>query len=176
MTTNTWREKIPKPKKNHYRWLIYVLLVLVYIWAFAGIPFDGIKETAGQITKSIFAGLFSPDWGYVYLPDGEDLLRGLLDTLAISILGTVISTIVCLPFAFWAAANMSRTRWISGPGKMVLSFVRTFRKSSWRCCSSKRWGPVPSPACWPWGCTRSGCSASCSPTKLKTWIKDRPKP
>ncbi|MEK5160885.1 phosphonate ABC transporter, permease protein PhnE [Paenibacillus sp. FSL R5-0527] len=126
MTTNTWREKIPKPKKNRYRWLIYVLLVLVYIWAFAGIPFDGIKETAGQITKSIFAGLFSPDWGYVYLPDGEDLLRGLLDTLAISILGTVISTIVCLPFAFWAAANMSRTRWISGPGKIVLSFVRTF--------------------------------------------------
>lgn len=126
MTTNTWQEKIQKPKKSRLRWLIYVLLALVYIWAFAGIPFDGIKETAGQITKSILSGLFSPDWNYVYLPDGEDLLRGLLDTLAISILGTVISTIVCVPFAFWAATNMSRTKWASGSGKMLLSFIRTF--------------------------------------------------
>ncbi|MGG6313802.1 phosphonate ABC transporter, permease protein PhnE [Paenibacillus macerans] len=128
MTTNanTWQRKIPKPKKNRYRWLIYLLLVLIYIWAFAGIPFDGIKETAGQITRSIFSGLFSPDWDYVYLPDGEDLLRGLLDTLTISILGTFISTLVCIPFAFWSAVNMSRTRWVSGPGKMLLSFIRTF--------------------------------------------------
>lgn len=137
MTTNTthtpnntpstnWRHKITKPKKNRYRWLIYLLLALIYIWAFAGIPLNGIKETAGQITRSILTGLFSPDWDYVYLPEGEDLLRGLLETLSISILGTFISTVICVPFAFWAAANMSRTRWFSGSGKMVLSFVRTF--------------------------------------------------
>ncbi|MDU2241971.1 MAG: phosphonate ABC transporter, permease protein PhnE [Paenibacillus sp.] len=130
MTTNesatTWRHKLPKPKKNRYRWLIYILLLLLYIWAFAGIPFDGIKETAGQITKSILSGLFSPDWDYVYLPDGEDLLRGLLETLTISILGTFVSTLVCLPFAFWAAANRGKSRFVSGSGKMLLSFVRTF--------------------------------------------------
>lgn len=124
--TKTWSELVPKPKKSRYRWLIYVLLAAVYIWAFSGIPFSGFKETAGQITKAIFSGLFSPDWDYVYLPDGEDLLRGLLDTLAISILGTVISTVLCIPFAFWAAVNMSSTRWVSGPGKALLSFIRTF--------------------------------------------------
>lgn len=128
MTTNatTLRHKVQKPKKNRYRWLIYLLLLLLYIWAFAGIPFDGIKETAGQITKSILSGLFSPDWDYVYLPDGEDLLRGLLETLTISILGTFVSTLVCLPFAFWAAANRSKPRFVSGSGKMLLSFIRTF--------------------------------------------------
>lgn len=124
--THSWQDKVKKPKKNRYRPLIYVLLALVYVWAFAGIPFEGIKETAGQVTKAIFSGIFSPDWDYVYLPDGEDLLRGLLDTLAISVLGTVVSTVLCVPFAFWAAVNMSRSRWISGSGKMLLSFIRTF--------------------------------------------------
>lgn len=124
--TKSWNDIIPKPKKNRYRLLIYIALILVYVWAFAGIPYSGIKETAGQVSKSILAGLFSPDWGYVYLPDGEDLLRGLLDTLTISVLGTFISTIICIPFAFWSAVNMSRGKVISGSGKIFLSLIRTF--------------------------------------------------
>jgi phosphonate transport system permease protein len=107
-------------------WLIVGILIVIYIWSFNGLKFDGIKSTAGQITTSIFYGLFHPDWGYVYLPDGEDLLRGLLDTLAIAVLGTFISSFLCVPFAFWAARNMSKLRWISGTGKFVLIGIRTF--------------------------------------------------
>lgn len=116
----------PKPRKNPLRWVIVLLLILVYAWALAGVPFTGFKETAAQIMKAIVAGIFSPDWDFVYLPEGEDLLRGLLDTLAISVLGTVISAVLCIPFAFWSARNMSGHRSISGAGKMVLSFIRTF--------------------------------------------------
>lgn len=116
-----------KPKKKkHHLWLIYITLALIYIWAFSGIPFTGFKETAGQISKAIFTGIFSPDWDYVYLPEGEDLLRGLLDTLAIAILGTFISAFLCIPFAFWGASNMTKGKAITGSGKFFLSFVRTF--------------------------------------------------
>lgn len=115
-----------KPRKNPLRWVIVILLILVYAWALAGVPFTGLKETAGQIMKAIIAGVFSPDWDFVYLPEGEDLLRGLLDTLAISVLGTVISAVLCIPFAFWSARNMSSFRPVSSTGKMVLSFIRTF--------------------------------------------------
>lgn len=108
------------------RWVVYIALALIYIWTFTGIPFTGMKETAGQIARSIASGIFSPDWGYVYLPDGEDLLRGLLDTLAIAVLGTFISSFLCVPFAFWAAANMSKHKTVSGAGKFLLSFIRTF--------------------------------------------------
>ncbi|MUT65238.1 phosphonate ABC transporter, permease protein PhnE [Paenibacillus sp. NEAU-GSW1] len=121
-----WNARVPKPRKNRYRWLIILALVAVYGWAFAGVPFTGLKETAGQITKSILAGVFAPDWDYVYLPDGEDLLRGLLDTLAISIGGTFLSTLICIPFAFWSATNMSSSRAVSSLGKIALSFIRTF--------------------------------------------------
>ncbi len=119
--------KVNKPKKKYFfKTVIFVLLALLYIWAFAGMPVNDIKETAGQISKAIFSGIFHPDWDYVYLPDGEDLLRGLLDTLAIAILGTFISGILCVPFAFWAANNMSKGKAVTSSGKFVLSFVRTF--------------------------------------------------
>lgn len=119
--------KVNKPKRNHVRnYTIVILLALIYIWAFSGMPLNGFKETAGQISKAIFTGIFSPDWDYVYLPEGEDLLRGLLDTLAIAILGTFISAFLCVPFAFWAAHNMSKGKAVSGTGKFMLSFIRTF--------------------------------------------------
>ncbi|MGG1314313.1 phosphonate ABC transporter, permease protein PhnE [Cohnella laeviribosi] len=108
------------------RWLIVIALVLIYVWTFWDIRFSGIKETAGKITRSIIQGIFSPDWDYVYLPDGEDLLRGLLDTLAIAALGTFISAVLCIPFAFWAAASRNKSKALSGAGKFVLSFIRTF--------------------------------------------------
>ncbi|UUZ92891.1 phosphonate ABC transporter, permease protein PhnE [Paenibacillus sp. P25] len=107
-------------------WLVALILLVIYIWSFSGVPFEGIKETAGQITVSILKGLFHPDWSFVYIPEGEDLLRGSLDTLAISVLGTFISAILCVPFAFWAANNMSRFKAFSGAGKVVLSVIRTF--------------------------------------------------
>ncbi|KQL18469.1 phosphonate ABC transporter, permease protein PhnE [Cytobacillus solani] len=116
-----------KPRKNRIqRFIIVIALLLLYIWTFSGMPIAGVKETAGQISKAIFAGIFNPDWDYVYLPDGEDLLRGLLDTLAIAILGTFISAFLCIPFAFWAAANMSSGKAATNTGKFMLSFVRTF--------------------------------------------------
>lgn len=119
--------KIEKPKKNRIGlWLTYITLLLIYIWAFAGMGVPQIKETAGQISRAIFSGIFHPDWGYVSQPGGEDLLHGLLDTLAIAVLGTFISAFLCIPFAFWSASNMSKGKTLSGSGKFILSFIRTF--------------------------------------------------
>ncbi|WP_054950316.1 phosphonate ABC transporter, permease protein PhnE [Numidum massiliense] len=107
-------------------WMIVLFLAMLYIWAFSGIAFDKINETAGEVTRSILDGLFHPNWGYVYDPAGEDLIDALLETLAIAILGTFIAAILCIPFAFWAANNMSRSKIVSQTGKMSLSIIRTF--------------------------------------------------
>ncbi|NOU91852.1 phosphonate ABC transporter, permease protein PhnE [Paenibacillus sp. LMG 31456] len=107
-------------------WSVTLFLVIICVWAFTGIEFTGIKETAGQVSKAILRGLLHPDWGYVYLPEGEDLLRGLLETAAIAVLGTVISAVLCVPFAFWAASNKGKGRWATGSGKFMLSLIRTF--------------------------------------------------
>ncbi|WP_218943987.1 phosphonate ABC transporter, permease protein PhnE [Bacillus aquiflavi] len=118
---------IKKPKKKPlFRWTITILLILLYVWAFSGLQNVEVKDTAMTVTKSILDGIIHPDWDYVYLPDGEDLLRGLLDTLAIAILGTIISVLLCIPFAFWAASNLSKGKMVSSSGKFTLSVIRTF--------------------------------------------------
>lgn len=157
----------PKPRKNPLRWVIVLLLILVYVWALAGVPFTGFKETAAQIMKAIVAGIFSPDWDFVYLPEGEDLLRGLLDTLAISVLGTVISAVLCIPFAFWSARNMSGHRSISGAGKMVLSFIRTFPEIIMALLFIKAVGQVRSQGYSPLDYTPSACWANCTQMKSR---------
>ncbi len=77
------------------RWLIAIVLVLaIIIWAFAGVPSLELKSKSLEILKSIFSGLFHPDISYIYIPDGEDLLRGLLKaTFAIAVVGTFIAAI-----------------------------------------------------------------------------------
>ncbi|WP_445322360.1 phosphonate ABC transporter, permease protein PhnE [Paenibacillus sp. IHBB 10380] len=108
------------------KWLIVLLIIIVFIWSLLGLDFQGLQATAGTVSLSILKGFLHPDWAFVYLPEGEDLLRGLLETLVISILGTFVSAILCFPFAFWAAANMSRLRIFSGLGKFTLSVIRVF--------------------------------------------------
>lgn len=124
-------------------WLVAVFLFLLYAWSIAGIPFTGIRETAGSVTVAIFRGLFHPDWSFVYDPEGEDLLRLMVETLAIAVLGTFVSAVLCIPFAFWAARNMSKRRSVTGVGKFVLSFIRTFPEIIMAIMFIKAVGPGP---------------------------------
>lgn len=121
---------MPQSPKPFYArpkmWLMLAVVAAVYAWAFSGIPFTGIKQTAWQITQAIFNGLFHPDWDYVYLAEGEDLLRGLGETLAIALLGTSISVILTIPFSLWASRNLIKTRLFSGASTFTLSLIRTF--------------------------------------------------
>ncbi|MGG3892135.1 phosphonate ABC transporter, permease protein PhnE [Metabacillus fastidiosus] len=117
----------PRSRKKQFKvWLTIITIALIYIWAFAGMPAIELKETSAQIVSSIFTGLISPDWGYVYDPGGEDLLRGLIETLAIALLGTVIAGIFCIPLSFLAARNIVNNGGISGGAKVILSFIRVF--------------------------------------------------
>src|SRR5699024_7926005 len=107
-------------------WAIIFVVIAIYIWAFAGMPAVALKDSAVTAIKGIVNGLIHPDWEYVYDPSGEDLLRSLLETLAIAVLGTFISAILCIPLALMAARNLTKHRWISSLGKVILSAIRVF--------------------------------------------------
>ncbi|GGE59078.1 phosphonate ABC transporter, permease protein PhnE [Priestia taiwanensis] len=116
-----------KPFKQRVKtWAIVIIIVGIYVWAFAGLPEIALKESASNAITGILQGFVYPDWDYVYDPGGEDLLRALLETLAIAILGTFISAVLCIPFAFMAARNMSKHRIISSTTKVILSAIRVF--------------------------------------------------
>lgn len=108
------------------RTFIALVLLLIYSWAILGLPMLEIKETSVEVMSSIFSGFIHPDLDYIYDPDGEDLLRNLLDTLAIAVLGTFIAAVLCIPFAFMASSNIVKTKAIIGMNKFILSFIRVF--------------------------------------------------
>lgn len=102
------------------------IALIIVIWAFSGIEFKGMKDSAGQILGAIFAGLFNPDWSYVYSGHGEDLISALFETLAIAFLGTIISSFIAVPFAFWAAKTSKKISVRSTTGKFLLTLIRVF--------------------------------------------------
>ena len=131
---NKMENKNLEIKKTHwqrYGWLaIVVLVICFYVWAITGLTFSGIQDSAGEVSKSIIHGLFHPDWSYVYDGSGEDLVSLIIQTLAIAFLGTIVSAILSIPFAFWAARSpKERGQKIhpkSTSGKFILVLIRTF--------------------------------------------------
>lgn len=113
---------------RRWQWLVWLALVaLVYSWAIGGLHFTGLQASAASVSKSIVQGLCHPDWSYVYNGSGEDLVSLILQTLAIAFLGTIVSALISVPFAFWAARGTNE-RWHlrSGSGKVILTLIRTF--------------------------------------------------
>ncbi|MCO0831491.1 phosphonate ABC transporter, permease protein PhnE [Fructobacillus sp. W13] len=109
------------------RWAIAIALILLFGWAFSGVPLTGVKDTAGEVFGAIVKGLVHPDWSYVYTGDGEDLLSALLETLAIAFLGTFISAFLAVPIAFIAAKTSKKFISVhSGLAKFFLTFIRVF--------------------------------------------------
>ena len=120
LNSKRYRERIIK------NWIIAVIVAAIIIWAFAGMPALELKSKSIEILKSIFTGLFHPDLVDIYSPAGEDLLRGLLETFAIAVIGTFIASIICIPFAFLGARNMVKLRPVTGISKFILSIIRVF--------------------------------------------------
>ena len=124
-------QKFPIKSKKHKQkiiknWIIAIVVLAIIAWGFVGMPALELKSKSIEILKSIFHGLFHPDWGYVYIPAGEDLLRGLLETFAIAVVGTFIAAIICIPFAFLGAQNLIKIRPVTGITKFLLSVIRVF--------------------------------------------------
>ena len=69
-------KKYPVRSKEHKQrmikhWLITIVVLAIIVWGFAGMPALELKSKSIEILKSIFNGLFHPDWDYVYIPAGE---------------------------------------------------------------------------------------------------------
>lgn len=109
------------------KWItIAIIVIAIYLWAILGLDEINIKENAIPTMQSMLDGLMNPDLDYIYDPEGEDLLRMLLQTLAIAFLGTFISAILCIPFGFLAAYNITQNKYIAEVNKFILSFIRVF--------------------------------------------------
>ncbi|MFO5491683.1 MAG: phosphonate ABC transporter, permease protein PhnE [Cuspidothrix sp.] len=100
---------------NRYPWCIPLLVLLfmigVYIWALQGlkVDFELLKDSSPYIIDFI-SRLFPPDWKVLNIA-----VKGLIETVQMSIWGTSIGAILSLPIAIASASNIAPLwlRWIA---------------------------------------------------------------
>ncbi|MGY5339445.1 phosphonate ABC transporter, permease protein PhnE [Levilactobacillus spicheri] len=128
MQTTLSKEFAPRSLWQRWRWLIWVAIIIaIYAWAIGGLQFSGLQSSAKTVSDSIVKDLLHPDWAYVYNGSGEDLSSLTIQTLAIAFLGTIVSAVISVPFAFWAARTAHERFYLrSGSGKVILTLIRTF--------------------------------------------------
>lgn len=101
--------------------LILIILGLV-IWAsveLTGFDFGLILRRGNQFTV-ILAQLFQPDWTYF-----GKVVDPLVDTIKMSVLGSVLGATLALPFAVVASTNINRSGISVGILRFLLNIIRT---------------------------------------------------
>ena len=101
--------------------IILVVLVLVIFWALRMTEFDMmvIIERFDKMLD-LLKKLFQPDWSFF-----PKVISPLLDTIKMSILGTVIGCVIALPVSILASSNINRSVPIVSIFRFILALIRT---------------------------------------------------
>lgn len=100
---------------------IVVALILVIVWALRMTEFDMmvIVDRFGKMLD-LMKKLFKPDWSFF-----PKVISPLLDTIKMSILGTVIGCAIALPVSILASSNINRNMPIVSIFRFILALIRT---------------------------------------------------
>ena len=101
--------------------LIVLTLVLVILWALHMTEFD-MMAIIDRFTKmlDLLKKIFKPDWSFF-----PKVISPLLDTIKMSILGTVIGCAIALPVAILASSNINRNAVVVSVFRFILALIRT---------------------------------------------------
>ncbi len=98
------------------------LVLIAVVWGsvvITGFDLSIIVKRGYQFTV-ILKKVFSPDWSYF-----DKVIRPLLDTIKMSVMGSVIGSTLALPVAVMASANINRNGAIVAVLRLLLNIVRT---------------------------------------------------
>lgn len=100
---------------------IIIGLVLVILWALRMTEFD-IMVIIDRFAKmlDLLKKIFQPDWTFF-----PKVIDPLMDTIKMSILGTVIGCAIALPVAILASSNINRNTIVVSFFRFVLALIRT---------------------------------------------------
>lgn len=123
------------------KWLGSLGLLLasaVLYWSFAGLQtYDvNLSETVPRALRIFY--LMGAEFDGAYMPE---LLAKLKETVEMALLGTLLASLLAVPFGFLAAQNMVKR--FAGVGKFLLSAIRTFPEIILAIAFIKGVGPGP---------------------------------
>lgn len=110
---------VQKPRSR--TWLIMLVLLGVVWGSVVVTEFDiGIIIRRGHQFTVILQKIFNPDWSYF-----PKVLPPLLDTIKMSVMGSVIGSTLALPFAVFASTNINPSGASVAVLRVLLNIVRT---------------------------------------------------
>ncbi|PWK11314.1 phosphonate ABC transporter, permease protein PhnE [Tumebacillus permanentifrigoris] len=110
----------PKPSRLKFI-VIYLILAVLYVVSYIGIKADITELWEGLPNMgNLLAQMFPPDFAYF-----KSILKPMMETLKMAILGTVLGSLLAIPFTLLAARNVFLSRWITSSTRFVLNFIRT---------------------------------------------------
>ncbi|PID82337.1 MAG: phosphonate ABC transporter, permease protein PhnE [Clostridiales bacterium] len=123
---NEIKSMLNKEPNNRVKIAIYSLIVLAFtIWSSSTVEFKGLLKSGVDITSSIVGGILTPDFDMIFNLTKQGVPYLLLETLSIAFLGTIIGSILAIPFAFLSASNMTN-KVIARIGSIIIAAIRTF--------------------------------------------------
>lgn len=97
-----------------------VTLVVAVLWSMNGADVDGERFVSGVPRMWDFLSrLWPPDFGRM-----DTIIRLLIETLQMAIIGTLVGALLSLLLSFAAASNIS-PRWLYSSSRMVLNILRS---------------------------------------------------
>ncbi|MBP1043758.1 phosphonate ABC transporter, permease protein PhnE [Vagococcus sp. BWB3-3] len=124
--------------------ILTAILLLLIVYSALSIDYSGLSSFSLTMGLDVLKGLSQPDWSFLYDGSGEDLVSLLLLTMGIAFLGTVIGTVLAIPFTLLSASNL----WPSAPylsklGKFMCNVLRAFPELVFAIIFVKVVGPGP---------------------------------
>jgi phosphonate transport system permease protein len=93
------------------------------------LPIERITQMFGRIGTWVSTRLFPPDMAYA---TSDQVMFSIVETIEMSILGAFVGTVISVPIAWFAAANVTPNRRLLYPfGRAVLVFTRAVPVIIW---------------------------------------------
>ncbi|MBZ6527022.1 phosphonate ABC transporter, permease protein PhnE [Aerococcaceae bacterium DSM 111021] len=101
---------------------LIILLLLIFTFIALRVTETELSVLAerGEQFFVILGQMIPPNWKY-----SSNIWRPMIDTIQMSLLGSVLGAIVAIPIAMLSSANLIQSRWVTGIFKLFLSITRT---------------------------------------------------
>ncbi|MDN6900116.1 phosphonate ABC transporter, permease protein PhnE [Oenococcus sicerae] len=111
-------------ERFHIKEIVYFLLIIFLLMISSLTTGTVLSEFFNHDSLGQFAVLwqkmFHPAWSY-----WSYVVSPLLDTIRMALVGTLLGTIIAIPFALLSASNIVTVAWIRGVVRIICNLVRT---------------------------------------------------
>ena len=113
-----------RPKKQLKLIITISIILLLTIWSAVSIKYPGLQDSGGIIAVNIMKALYNPTWENLWSLEKFHVPMLMFETIGIAFLGTLLGSLLAIPFAFLTAKNIvGKFNFI---GNTIITIIRSF--------------------------------------------------